>query len=126
MKRSCNYHLGHGQCESYPLSSGQYIAKCQCNVGFGGSNCEHPTGCNRRDDGSPPCLNGGRCTAGQEGYHCQCPESYVGKSKRISPKIVITLQMDYSDNIIISTLPTPITASHIFLHLIANLSLIQK
>ena len=33
-----------------------------------------------------PCLNGGRCTSGNESFSCECPDYYVGKNfvKRIA------------------------------------------
>ena len=47
---------------------------CHCAGGFTGTNCE--TEVDECD--SDPCLNGGRCQDGVNGFMCDCPDGFVG------------------------------------------------
>ena len=79
--RSCNEENGHGHCEPVKSSYGQkYEAKCHCNIGYGGLNCEKITRCQTTVSGRPPCENGGQCrTHPNQEYSCECTDSFTGK-----------------------------------------------
>ena len=79
--RSCNEENGHGHCEPVKSSYGQkYEAKCHCEIGYGGLNCEKITRCQTTVSGRPPCENGGQCrTHPNQEYSCDCTDSFTGK-----------------------------------------------
>ena len=84
--RSCNEENGHGHCEPVKSSYGQkYEAKCHCEIGYGGLNCEKITRCQTTVSGRPPCENGGQCrTHPNQEYSCECTDSFTGKFVHLS------------------------------------------
>ena len=67
--------LNGGTCR--PIS-GQYAYRCECAAGFTGQYCEQNI--NECDTSviQPPCLNGGVCVDGINGFTCQCLLGFTG------------------------------------------------
>ena len=53
--------------------------KCECSIGWEGSNCE----INTNDCRSSPCLNNATCIDKLADYQCECQMPYIGKNCKI-------------------------------------------
>jgi hypothetical protein len=54
----------------------QYIPKCECDVGYGGKNCQLKERCDPN-----PCMHGGNCVQnGDNSFTCKCPNNFTGKN----------------------------------------------
>lgn len=62
----------HGECVNVDGNA----AKCHCDVGFGGNQCERPL----RSCLEEPCLNGATCLVDPENlFICQCQSGFMGQ-----------------------------------------------